>query len=189
MALEPLSIARALSGFSEVLARFQVTSRSAEDVGLAALAQLLGAALARDAQCFLVGNGGSAAVCSHIHNDLVNKLRLRAHVLHEPSVLTCMSNDYGYPTAFSNLVERQGRAGDVLVAISSSGKSANMLAAVGAARGRAMQVITLTGFDAANPLRLLGDANLWVPSHDYGEVEIGHLFLLHLLVDLLRQPA
>ncbi len=184
-----ISLDPAIRDFSSVLSAMEVTVAGGAAGSLGAVAGLLDAARNADAQHFLVGNGGSAAVCSHIQNDLVNKLRLRAHVLHEPSVLTCMSNDYGYPAAFSCMVERMGRPGDVLVAISSSGRSANMLAAAQAARGRGMRVLTLTGFAADNPLRAEGDANVWLPSHDYGEVEIGHLFVLHRLVDALRLPA
>ena len=189
MTSHPATFAQAVNAFSAVMSAHVVTSRDAAPSDLAGVAQLIGNVQKQDAQVFLIGNGGSAAVCSHIQNDLVNKLRMRAHVLHEPSVLTCMSNDYGYATAFGNMVARMGRPRDLLIAISSSGKSANMLAAVSAAREQQMAVLTLTGFDMANPLRSLGDANIWLPSVDYGEVEIGHLFILHGLVDVLRQAA
>ncbi|WP_295851816.1 SIS domain-containing protein [uncultured Xylophilus sp.] len=186
---QQMTLGPALQAFTSVLSALEVTAGDGQPRGLDALVSMLSRARGDDAQCFLIGNGGSAAVCSHIQNDLVNKLRWRAHVLHEPSVMTCMSNDYGYPAAFASMVGRMGRRGDLLVAISSSGRSANMLAAVEAARTCGMQVLTLTGFGADNPLRATGDLNLWLPSSDYGEVEIGHLFVLHRLVDWMLGPS
>ena len=96
-----------------------------------------------------------------------------------------MSNDFGYDAAFARLVTHYARKGDLLIAISSSGKSANILAAVEAARHVGTGVVTLSGFGQDNPLRTVGDVNFWSPSADYGEVEISHLFLLHYLADCL----
>lgn len=138
---------------------------------------------------FILGNGGSAAVAAHIQNDLVNKGRLRAQVLHEPSLMTCMSNDFGYDDAFARLVGLYARPGDMLIAISSSGKSPNMLNAVAAARKAGATVVTLSGFAPGNPLRTQGDLNFWSPSGDYGEVEVSHLFLLHYIADSLAERA
>ena len=135
---------------------------------------------------FLIGNGGSAAVAAHIANDLVNVAGLRATTLHDSSLLTCMANDYGYENAFARIVTTICRPGDVLIAISSSGNSANITNAVAAARKAGGSLITLSGFRAENPLRVLGDLNVWVPMADYGMVEIAHLFILHNLADRLR---
>jgi len=137
----------------------------------------------------IIGNGGSAAVAAHIQNDLVNKGRVRAQVLHEPSLMSCMSNDYGYDQAFSRLVGHYARPGDVLIAISSSGQSPNILAAVDSAHQAGASVITLSGFTADNRLRRQGRINFWSPSAAYGEVEISHLFLLHALADALAEQA
>ncbi len=178
----------ATARFASLLERFEcsldgraVATQQAIDAAHARLAAVRTA----DCSVFIVGNGGSAAVAAHIQNDLVNKGRLRAQVLHEPSLLTCMSNDYGYESAFGTLTERYARAGDVLVAISSSGRSPNILHAVDAARRRGASVLGLSGFDADNPLRGATDIHFWCPSGAYGEVEIGHLFMLHHIADQL----
>lgn len=159
----------------------------AVDDGIAAMLDMLTTLRRAGASVFVLGNGGSAAVAAHIQNDLVNKGHLRAQVLHEPSLMTCMSNDFGYDNAFARLVGLYARPGDMLVAISSSGKSPNMLNAVAAARKVGASVVTLSGFAPGNPLRTQGDLNFWSPSGDYGEVEVSHLFLLHYLADALGE--
>lgn len=134
---------------------------------------------------FVIGNGGSASVASHVVNDLVNVGQLRSFVLHDASLLTCMANDYGYAHAYATMIERVAVAGDILIAISSSGRSANILNAVTALRARGGFAITLSGFSSDNPLRRAGQLNFWVDSADYGVVEIAHQFILHTICDAL----
>ena len=134
---------------------------------------------------YLVGNGGSAAVASHAITDLVNAAGYCARVLHEPSLLTCLSNDHGYENAYARVLKGQAKKEDLLIAISSSGKSRNILNAAKVMRRAGGRLMTLTGFNARNPLRQKGDLNIWLDSTDYGPVEIGHLFILHFFSDLL----
>ncbi|EKD71468.1 MAG: phosphoheptose isomerase [uncultured bacterium] len=134
---------------------------------------------------FIVGNGGSAAVASHALVDFVNVAKIRAQVLHESSLVTCMANDYGYENAYSRVLSTFIKPEDMLIAISSSGKSLNICNAVNAAKEKNAKVITLTGFNETNPLRQLGDINFWLNSTDYGFVEVGHQFILHNLSDRL----
>lgn len=132
---------------------------------------------------YIIGNGGSAAVASHAQIDFLNVAKLKAKVLHEPSVMTCMANDYGYENAFERLLETMLIPGDVVIAISSSGNSMNIRKGVKAAKQHGAKTITLSGFASDNPLRALGDLNLWLDSTDYGFVEVGHQFILHNLSD------
>lgn len=136
---------------------------------------------------YLVGNGGSAAVASHAVTDFVNVARLRAFVLHESALITCMANDFGYDQAFKRIINTVFCKNDLLIAISSSGKSANICNAAKMAKSLGGTVVTLTGFNEENPLRKLGDINFWLNSTDYGFVEIGHLFLLHNIADRSAQ--
>lgn len=133
---------------------------------------------------FLVGNGGSASVAGHLQMDLVNALGVQALCFHDIPTLTALSNDHGYDTAFDRNLDLWARQGDVLVAISSSGRSPNVVAAADRVRERGGQVVTFTGFDADNPLRARGHLNLYVPSHAYGLVETVHACLAHLWTDL-----
>jgi len=139
----------------------------------------------RNARVFLIGNGGSAAIVSHILTDLRNVGGICGITLHEPAPLTCFTNDYGYEEAYSRQLDSFAGDGDLLIAISSSGRSQNILNAVEVARKRNMKVMTLSGFDASNPLRKMGNWNYWLDSHMYGQVEVGHLFLLHHVMDNL----
>lgn len=134
---------------------------------------------------YIIGNGGSAAVASHAITDFFKFCKLSAHVLHEPAIKTCLSNDYGYENAFEVAVETSVCEGDILIAISSSGQSKNIINAVTKAKSLGAFTYTLSGFESNNPLRTKGDVNFWLDSSDYGLVEIGHLFLLHNLSDRL----
>lgn len=140
-----------------------------------------------DSTFYLIGNGGSAAVASHAVTDFMNVCQLRAFTLHESALITCMANDFGYDQAYKRLLKTVLRKNDVLIAISSSGKSPNICNAAKMAKSLGNIVITLSGFQTNNPLRQLGDFNFWLDSCDYGLVEIGHLFLLHNLADRDRE--
>lgn len=150
----------------------------------------LKATRAQRRRVFIVGNGGSAAVAAHACTDFLNMCKLSATTLHEAAMLTCMSNDYGYENAFARMVAQHAGEGDMLIAISSSGKSANIRNAVTAFRSAGGgKVFTLSGFGADNPLRAMGDMNLWLDSANYGIVEIGHQFVLHNLSDRIVAEA
>jgi len=132
-----------------------------------------------------VGNGGSAAIASHMATDYSMNGGVRSLALNDGSMVTCLGNDLGYEQIFAKQIELYARKGDLLVAISSSGRSANIVQAVIAARKACCAVITFTGFTAENPLRRLGDLNFYIASERYGFVEIGHLTLCHAVLDFL----
>lgn len=155
----------------------------------AAAAAILLEARSAGRKSLVLGNGGSAAIAAHVQTDLAHSIGLRAMVLHEPSLLTAQANDHGYPRAFANLLALWADPGDVLLAVSSSGRSPNLLEAARAARERGLRVLTWTGFDPGNPLRLLGDLNFHVACGEYGPVESAHAVLLHQLTDRLLQAV
>lgn len=131
---------------------------------------------------FFIGNGGSAAIASHMAADWSNRAKVSAFALNDAAALTATANDYSYEEVFRRQVLRHIDAFDMLVAISSSGKSENILKAAEAANDIGA-VITLSGFAPDNPLRKLGNVNFYVPSSDYGIVETAHLAILHALLD------
>ena len=149
--------------------------------------ELLSVARNQKGNIYLVGNGGSAAIVSHAKTDLMNVGKIKAITLHEPAIMTCLSNDYGYEHVFSRQLEVLANTDDVLIAVSSSGQSTNILNAVETMRSKNAQVISLTGFKAENPLRQKGDLNYWINSDNYTLVEIAHLFILHHLADCLKE--
>lgn len=164
----------------------RVGARRESENAFVELISLLKDLRSRGGRLYLIGNGGSAGVAAHSVTDFLNVAKLRAATLHDPSLLTCMANDYGYENAFARILATVASAGDVLIAISSSGNSNNIRNAAGEMRRLGGTTITLSGFKRDNPLRSLGEVNLWLDSGDYGMVEIGHQFLLHNLADRLR---
>lgn len=110
---------------------------------------------------------------------------MRAIAFNDACLLTCISNDFGYQYVFEKPIEMFAAVDDILVAISSSGRSENILRGVGAAKNKGCNIITMSGFDPDNPLRSTGNINFYVPSHSYGYVEISHLSLCHYIVDTI----
>ena len=131
-----------------------------------------------------VGNGGSAAIASHMAIDFSKNGNMPALAFNDGAALTCLGNDLGYEQVFAKQIELHAHKGDLLVAISSSGSSPNILNAVKSAQKRGCKVFTMSGFSDDNPLRRMGDVNLYVPSSEYGFVEISHLCLGHAILDI-----
>lgn len=156
------------------------------DRGASAALDLLREAKAGNRTAFVVGNGGSAAIASHMQNDLCKAVGIRALVFTEQPLLTALANDDGYEGAYETMLRLWAAPGDLLVAISSSGRSKNILRTATAARAAGCRVITLYGFAPENPLRLLGDVNFYVPSDSYGHVELIHGALTQFLTDALK---
>lgn len=130
-----------------------------------------------------VGNGGSAAIASHQSTDFIRTCKMRAYAPNDLTLLTCMGNDCGYENVFAEPLKVLLRPEDLLIAISSSGKSENILRAVTVAREKGCRVITLSGFGDDNPLRASGDINFYVSSHSYRIVESAHLFICNWLLE------
>jgi len=175
--------------FLQVLSESIFTEKEQEypvDKGLASVINQLKSLKNTANKVYLIGNGGSAAVAGHVCVDLINVGRISSQVLHDAPQLTCFSNDYGYEQGYAKQLEIMAHSGDMLIAISSSGQSQNILNAIKVSKQKGVKVFTLTGFSAENKIRSLGDWNYWLDSQDYGQVEIGHLFLLHYLCSQLN---
>lgn len=151
--------------------------------GLAGVLDLVEEAGRSGGKLMFIGNGGSAAIASHLAVDYWKNGGLPALAFNDAALLTCISNDFGYERVFAEPIQRFGRPGDLLVAVSSSGRSPNILRGVEVGRKVGCQVVTLSGFDDSNALRRTGDLNFYVPSHSYGIVEITHLSLLHAILE------
>jgi len=154
------------------------------DDGLARAIDIVRTQTAAGRKVIFIGNGGSAAIASHQAVDYWKNGGMRAVAFNDPSLLTCVSNDFGYERVFEKAIEMHGQSGDLLIAISSSGRSPNILRGVAAARAGGCRVVTLSGFAPDNPLRVLGDVNFHVPSDAYGHVETTHVSICQAIVDL-----
>lgn len=131
----------------------------------------------------VIGNGGSAAIAGHVHNDLTKIVNVRAAVFHETSILMALANDDGFETVFERQIRMWADPGDLLIAISSGGSSPNIVRGVSAARDAGARVVTMTGFAPDNPVRSMGHLNFYVPSRAYGFVEMSHHMIAHCLTD------
>ena len=134
----------------------------------------------------IFGNGGNAAIASHFSVDLTKNAKIRCTNYNESDLITCFSNDFGYERWVEMAIKYYGNKGDVLIVISSSGKSKNMINAYIAARKKKFsKIITLTRLLINNPIKKLGDINLWANSKAYNYIENIHQFWLLSLVDLV----
>lgn len=138
-------------------------------------------------QVIIIGNGGSAAIAAHFQNDLCASAGLKSLIFFDFPLLTALSNDFGYKNVFSICLDRWAHEEDILIAISSSGESTNILNGVIKAKEHKMHVITFSGFKQTNSLRKLGHINFYIPSEDYGIVESSHGILTHYISDILRK--
>jgi D-sedoheptulose 7-phosphate isomerase len=137
----------------------------------------------RDAQLFLFGNGGSAAMAAHMATDACKNGHLRAMAFTDAALLTATSNDLAYDQVFSLPLERLARKGDLAIAISSSGNSPNVVRALETAQTIGVESITLTAKAVGNRCRTLGTLNFYVPLRRYGWAESAHQILLHYWFD------
>ncbi|MDD5687471.1 MAG: SIS domain-containing protein [Elusimicrobia bacterium] len=134
---------------------------------------------------FFIGNGASASISSHMSTDFWKNGGIQSLAFNDSSLLTCVSNDFGYRYVFEKPIEMFADKGDVLFAISSSGKSENIIRGVKMACSKKLNIITLSGFNKKNPLCSLGDINFYVPSPSYGYVEIIHQAICHSILDMI----
>ena len=132
-----------------------------------------------------IGNGASAMIASHQAVDYWWRGGMKAMAFNDPAMLTCVSNDSGFENVFSAPLKTYAEKGDILFAISSSGKSKNIISAVKTAKRKGCRVITLTGFSGKNPLMKLGDINFFVPAPAYSQVEVIHHSICHFLLEML----
>jgi D-sedoheptulose 7-phosphate isomerase len=143
----------------------------------------------RGSTCFFIGNGGSAAIASHMAADFLKNGVIAAQCFNDGALTTCLANDLGYEHVFAKPIELHGRYEDVLFAISSSGKSRSITLAAETALRRSMKVITLSGFDPNNHLRQLGHINFHVNSDRYGVVEVTHHAICHAILDAVMHDG
>lgn len=167
----------------------QVAASDAKGAALSqgeAITSIIGWARATHAggrKLMFIGNGGSAGICSHMATDYSKNGNMRALAFNDGAMLTCLANDLGYENVFAKQIDLHAAEGDLLIAISSSGRSKNILEGVAMARRRNCRIVTLSGFGADNPLRKQGDINFYLASDQYGYVEIGHLAICHAILD------
>lgn len=176
----------------EYLGRLQTAVHALSRERMNTLGETLFRAYRSNKQVFLLGNGGSSSTASHMAADLAkntigpNMKRFRIVSLNDnAAIMTALANDLGYENVFSEQLTNLIQAGDMLIVVSASGNSPNVLKAMRYARSRSAEVIGLLGFDGGTAAEL-ADIALIVPSDHYGVVEDVHLIINHILVDYFR---
>ena len=142
-----------------------------------------------EGKVILAGNGGSAAMASHVAVDITKNAGIRAVTFNEYDLITTLANDYGYENWISKAIELYHNPKDIIVLISASGQSLNVLNAANKSKELGLTVITFSGFTSNNPLLKLGDINLWVDSEVYNIVEMTHHIWLLAIVDMIISKA
>lgn len=176
----------------EKLSRTEIWHRTDErcpnyDEGIRVLVDTFSRHKMKHSQLFFIGNGGSSAIASHMTADFMKNGGMNTYSLYDNAVTTCMGNDYGYEYIFSRPIEFLVREDDLLVAISSSGNSQNIINAIEIARKKKAEIITFTGFELENNVKKMGDLNVYVPCKKYGIVESIHNLILQQIVDIIME--
>ena len=143
----------------------------------------------RKGKVVFFGNGGSAAIASHLSVDLNKNAKIPSISFNDPGIITCYANDFGYKNWISKTIELSLTKKDVVVLISSSGKSLNIINAAKYAKKKKIQTITLSGMNKKNNLKKMGLINFWVNSKSYNIIETAHQFFIMAVMDLIIGKA
>lgn len=134
---------------------------------------------------FFFGNGGSSATASHVSNDLTKNAKIRSLVFTDAAMITCLSNDYGYENWMKKALEFHCDLKDLVVFISASGNSKNIIRAMNYCKKKKIKVISFTGMNNNNKLNNLNREGIkfWINSKSYNLIEVSHMFLLVSIID------
>ncbi len=180
----------ALNEAADALAQLRVNDAALQAVEHAAA--LMSAALETENRIFSCGNGGSMCDAMHFAEELSGRWRLNRRALgatsiSDPSHISCVANDFGYEQVFSRYLEGVARKGDVLVGISTSGTSKNILRACEAAKAKGMKIVTLTG-KPGSPVGAFADADICTPGGQYADrVQELHIKCIHIMIELIER--
>lgn len=136
---------------------------------------------------YIIGNGGSSAIASHISVDLTKSCSITSTNFNEPDLITCFANDYGYEKWVENAIKFYVNDKDLVILISSSGESKNIINAAKYCKSKHIKLITFSGFKKNNSLFKLGNINFYVNSNSYNIVELTHLSWLMAAVDFIKE--
>jgi D-sedoheptulose 7-phosphate isomerase len=169
------------------LAKLEITSIDGEEIshdrGFDDLCKLSTKSAEHGCTKYFVGNGASAAFANHMALDWSKNGGVPSYAFASTPLLTAMGNDLGFDEVFSAPLGYYSKKGDLLVTISSSGNSANIIKSIEMAREKGMEVVTFSGLKPDNQSRKMGDLNFYIPAKTYGIVECAHQVLLHVWLD------
>ena len=160
-------------------------NRSIQPSKLISISEIINKVNKAGGTVFIVGNGGSSAIASHAAIDLTKAANISATTFNESSLLTCFANDYGYEYWVEKALEFYAKKDDMVILISSSGQSKNIINGARKAKEMGLPLVTFSGFSSKNQLREMGDVNLWIDSSIYNIVEIVHQNWILSIIDFL----
>ena len=143
----------------------------------------------KNKKILIFGNGGSIAIASHVAVDFAKNLNISISSYTDPSLLTCFGNDYKFENYIKEIIKLYAKQGDLIILISSSGKSKNMIKAINYAKSSKLFVATFTGFERANYLNKHGNISFWINSKNYNIIENTHQIWLLTLCDYLAKKV
>ena len=135
----------------------------------------------------IIGNGGSASIASHVSVDFAKVANIPSNTFNNANLITCFANDYGHENWVKEAVKAYTQKNDILILISSSGTSNNIINAAKYCNENNIPLITLSGFDKSNPLAKLGDVNIHINSNNYNYIEMSHHIILVSIVDIFAE--
>ena len=174
-----------MSFYVKYLQEISTKIQAVDEAMLSQVSAMLRETQQRKTKVIIAGNGGSAAIASHVAVDLTKTVGVRAINFNEADLITCLANDFGYEQWVAKALEHYADAGDLVILISSSGRSANIVNGAAKAKEMGLDVVTFSGFDKNNALRKSGTVNFWVDSRDYNVVEMTHHVWLLAAADQL----
>ncbi len=136
---------------------------------------------------YIVGNGGSASIASHVSVDLSKVANIPSATFNNSNLITCFANDYGYENWVTEAIKANMNKNDMIILISSSGTSQNIVNAAKYCKSKSIKLITLSGFKKNNPLSRLGNINFYIDSKQYNFIEMSHHIILVYLVDVFAK--
>lgn len=184
--MQTISWEQSVADLAAVMRQLSVRDSSGTEIGEAGLQAWVQQTLelcVGGGCAYFAGNGASASMASHFSADIAKNAQVRAMVFTDPALLTCVGNDYCYEDVYSEPLSWYLRSGDMVVLVSSSGNSPNVVKAAERARDLGGYIVTLTAMRPDNMLRSLGDLNIYVPAQSYSHAETSHAAILHHWVD------
>ena len=136
---------------------------------------------------FIVGNGGSSSIASHVSVDFAKVANVPSNTFNNANLITCFANDYGHENWIKEAIKAYTQKNDILILISSSGTSNNIINAAKYCNENNIPLITFSGFDKSNPLAKLGDVNIHINSNNYNYIEMSHHIILVSIVDIFAE--
>lgn len=141
----------------------------------------------KNKKIYIVGNGGSASIASHVSVDFAKVAKVKSSTFNNANLISCFANDYGYENWVTEAIKSYCDNDDLIILISSSGKSQNIINAAEYCNKNNINLITFSGFDINNPLKIMGNINFYIKSENYNFVEMSHHIILVSIVDIFAK--